>query len=247
MSSATPSESHPTPLQVAHNSAQRRPGWPEIIVGLLALVASAALIPVFGPAISDRDPVLYGVLLAASSGVVGLVGFGAAALVRLRSWRAFGVRKTSGRWILIGIGAGVVALILKGLVNMLVIAIVGPGENVQVPYYDAAGGGAVALILTVLFLAVLTPIGEEFLFRGVLMTALLRYGSLVAVVASSAVFALFHGVNLALPSAFVVGLIAAEVYRRSGSIWPAVLVHGVNNLALPLFVLFTGVTGDTAF
>ncbi|MFC7585063.1 CPBP family intramembrane glutamic endopeptidase [Nonomuraea antimicrobica] len=110
-------------------------------------------------------------------------------------------------------------------------------------YYDAAGGGLLPLILTILFLAVLTPIGEEFLFRGVLTNALLRYGPLVGVLGSSAVFALFHGVNIILPAAFVVGVVAAELMRRSGSIWPAVAVHAVNNLALPLLVLFTGATG----
>ncbi|MFE3458262.1 CPBP family intramembrane glutamic endopeptidase [Nocardiopsis aegyptia] len=110
-------------------------------------------------------------------------------------------------------------------------------------YYDAAGGGAPALALTVLFLAVLTPIGEEFLFPGVITNALLRYGPLVGVLGGSAVSALFHGINIILAAAFVVGVIAAEVMRRSGSIWPAVAVHSVNNLALPLLVLITGTSG----
>ncbi|NYI98379.1 hypothetical protein [Streptomonospora nanhaiensis] len=39
------------------------------------------------------------------------------------------------------------------------------------------------------------------------------------------------------------GVIACEVMRRSGSVWPAVAVRVVNNLALPLLVLFTGFTG----
>ncbi|MER7360640.1 hypothetical protein [Nonomuraea dietziae] len=35
----------------------------------------------------------------------------------------------------------------------------------------------------------------------------------------------------------------AEMMRRSGSIWPAVAVHTVNNLALPMLVLLTATTG----
>ena len=35
----------------------------------------------------------------------------------------------------------------------------------------------------------------------------------------------------------------AQVMRRSGSIWPAVIVHAVNNAALPLLVLLTGTSG----
>lgn len=72
------------------------------------------------------------------------------------------------------------------------------------------------------------------------MRGLLRYGAVVAVVVSSIVFALFHGVNLALPSALIVGLVAGEVARRSGSVWPAVVIHVINNLAVPAFVLLGG-------
>jgi membrane protease YdiL (CAAX protease family) len=46
--------------------------------------------------------------------------------------------------------------------------------------------------------------------------------SVIAGFGNSVVFALFHGIDIALPSALVVGIIAAEMMRRSGSIWPAV-------------------------
>ncbi|MFC6901252.1 hypothetical protein ACFQGX_39055 [Nonomuraea dietziae] len=39
------------------------------------------------------------------------------------------------------------------------------------------------------------------------------------------------------------GSMVAEMMRRSGSIWPAVAVHTVNNLALPMLVLLTATTG----
>jgi hypothetical protein len=36
----------------------------------------------------------------------------------------------------------------------------------------------------------------------------------------------------------VVGLIAAEVFRRSGSVWPAIIVHVIVNLpTVPVMVL----------
>ncbi|MGN9789382.1 lysostaphin resistance A-like protein [Nonomuraea sp. ZG12] len=220
-----------------------RPGWPEIVVGLLAMVAAGAVVPFFGPLELELDAVVYGLALAAWSGIVGLVGFAAAALIRIRSWGAFSVRRTTWRWMGIGAAAGVIALVLKGVVNYAVITLTGFDANPQSPYYDAAGGGVLPLILTFAFLSVLTPIGEEFLFRGVVTNALLRYGPLIGVLSSSMIFALFHGINIVLPSALVVGIIAAESMRRSGSIWPAVAVHVVNNMALPLFVLITGNTG----
>ncbi|WP_371782892.1 CPBP family intramembrane glutamic endopeptidase [Streptosporangium subroseum] len=79
--------------------------------------------------------------------------------------------------------------------------------------------------------------------RGVVTNALPRYGPVVGVLSSSVVFALFHGINIAMTTALVVGVIAAEVMRRSGSIWPAVAVHAVNNVGLPLFVPITGTAG----
>ncbi|MEV0823377.1 CPBP family intramembrane glutamic endopeptidase [Nonomuraea rubra] len=225
----------------AASAGVTRPGWPEIVVGLLALTAAAAVVVLFGPL--GLDPVVYGLVVAAWSGLAGLAGFAAAALVRIRSLGAFNVRRTTWRWMLTGVAAGVVALLLKGLVNYAVIALTGLDADPQGMYYDAAGGGVLPLILTILFLAVLTPIGEEFLFRGVVANALLRYGPVVGVLGSSVVFALFHGINIVLPSALVVGVAAAEMMRRSGSIWPAVAVHAVNNLALPLLVLLTGTAG----
>ncbi|WP_329086308.1 MULTISPECIES: CPBP family intramembrane glutamic endopeptidase [unclassified Streptosporangium] len=227
----------------AGTTSPARPGWPEIVVGLLAMAAATAVAPFFGPLGLELDAVVYGLTLAAWSGIVCLIGFAAAALIRIRSWGAFGVRRTTWRWMGIGAAAGVVAFVLKGVVNYAVITLISFDADPQGPYHDAAGGGVLPLILTFAFLAVLTPLGEEFLFRGVVTNALLRYGPVVGVLSSSVVFALFHGINLAMTTALVVGIIAAEVMRRSGSIWPAVALHAVHNMGLPLFVLITGTTG----
>ncbi|MBO0607830.1 CPBP family intramembrane glutamic endopeptidase [Myceligenerans salitolerans] len=220
-----------------------RPGWPEVIVGTLAAFVALPVIRLFGLVGLDEDPVVHGLILTAWSGVAGLIGFTVAALIRIRSWGAFSVRRTSGRWVLVGVAAGVIALVVKGLLNTGIIAVTGFSSDPQGTYYDAAGGGVLPLILTFVFLSVLTPIGEEFFFRGVVTNALLRYGPVIGVLSSSLFFAVVHGINIALPSAFVVGIIAAEVMRRSGSIWPAVIVHAVNNAALPLLVLLTGTPG----
>lgn len=229
----------PTEPIAVRSAVTTRPGWPEIVVGLLASTAAISALLLFRP-LGNSDPTVYGLILTAWSGIAGLVGFAAAAMIRIRSWGAFAVRRTTQRWMLIGLAAGIVAFGMKGLVNWGVITLTGFDSNPQGPYSDAAGGGVLPLILTFAFFAILTPLGEEFLFRGVITNALLRYGPIIGVVGSSAIFAVVHGINLALPSAFVVGLIAAEIMRRSGSIWPAVAVHAVNNTALPLFVLIFG-------
>lgn len=105
-------------------------------------------------------------------------------------------------------------------------------------YGDGGSGGVLLLVLATVFIGLLTPLGEEFLFRGVLTNALLRYGPFVGVVGSTLIFALAHGVNEVFPAALVTGLIAGEVFRRSGSVWPGVVVHAVVNLpTVPALVL----------
>jgi membrane protease YdiL (CAAX protease family) len=73
---------------------------------------------------------------------------------------------------------------------------------------------------------------------GVVTNALLRYGPFIGVAGSALIFALFHGTNLVFPAALVAGLITGEVFRRSGSVWPAVVVHVVVDLpTIPVMVL----------
>ena len=50
--------------------------------------------------------------------------------------------------------------------------------------------------------ALRTPLGEELLFRGVLVNALVRCGPWATVLVSSAVFACAHGVDHLLPAAY---------------------------------------------
>lgn len=62
-----------------------------------------------------------------------------------------------------------------------------------------------------------------------LVNALGRYGAWVAVLGSAAIFAVAHGIHLIMPVVFVVGIITALLFRRAGSIWPGVIVHGTDN------------------
>lgn len=68
------------------------------------------------------------------------------------------------------------------------------------------------------------------MFRGFLTTVLLRYGALIGVGGGALVFALFHGINIVFPAGLVAGLVAGELFRRNGSIWPGVMAHVMFNL-----------------
>ncbi|MBU6246720.1 MAG: CPBP family intramembrane metalloprotease [Xanthomonadaceae bacterium] len=94
----------------------------------------------------------------------------------------------------------------------------------------------------------LGPLVEETLFRGVLFTSLLDFrrrtpiqttpGTVrvaMAMLVSAALFATVHLPDLgwrwyALPNLALLGLGCAWLRLHSGSLWPSVVAHGVNNL-----------------
>jgi uncharacterized protein len=215
-----------------------RPGWPEIIAGLVTL----AVVAIAGGVLLTQlrlSPVVFGLSLAALAVVAPLAAFAAAVLLRIRSLSAFGVRRVSWRWLLIGVGAGVVAFAVKGLVVIASTAVTGNNSNPQTVYADGGSGGVLSLILATVFIGLLVPLSEELFFRGVLTNALLRYGPFVGVVGSTLIFALAHGINIVLPVAVVMGLVGAEIFRRSGSVWPGVVVHVIYNLPTVLMLVLT--------
>lgn len=90
------------------------PGWHEIVSGIFAFV----IVGFGGGALivhSDLALPTVGLMLSALSGLSCLVGFAVAALIRLRSWEAFGVRAVPPRWLAIGAAAGLLAFVFKGL------------------------------------------------------------------------------------------------------------------------------------
>lgn len=75
---------------------------------------------------------------------------------------------------------------------------------------------------------VVAPIEEEILFRGVVYAGLrARWGSGVAAAVSAVVFGVIHVPAVIVPT--VLGVVLAALYSRTGSVWPGVLVHVLNN------------------
>lgn len=222
---------------VGVDSGGSKPGWPEIAIGLavlsiLGIGGALALVRV------GIDASMLGLILSALSGVAGMAGFIAAFSLRIRTWHSFGVRTTTWRWLGVGALAGIGTFFVKSLSILAYVAITGDDRTPQEIYAAGASNGGWTLVATTFCLSVVTPIGEEFLFRGVVTSALLRHGALIGVFGGAIVFAVFHGVNMVFPAALVTGLVAGEVFRRSRSIWPSIMVHVAVNLpTIPVMVL----------
>ncbi len=93
--------------------------------------------------------------------------------------------------------------------------------------------------LFALTVVVIAPLVEELFYRGLLLRALeARFGVVVAVVVSAAVFAVVHRQVLALPGLFLFGVAAAIVVLRSGRLGLAWAMHaGFNAATLVLLAL----------
>jgi membrane protease YdiL (CAAX protease family) len=91
-----------------------------------------------------------------------------------------------------------------------------------------------ALLIVALFQPIiLAPLAEELLFRGSLFGWLRnRFNVTVAILISSALFALYHPSIYLWPLAFIFGLISAWFRERSGSLTPFLVVHIANSIAM---------------
>ncbi len=87
------------------------------------------------------------------------------------------------------------------------------------------------------------PIGEEIVFRGLLLQGLLRRGVAVlpAVLASAAIFSLCHVNLVGLPALFELGVVFGLLYARTGTVLPGLVAHlGSNLTATLLYVASKG-------
>lgn len=102
------------------------------------------------------------------------------------------------------------------------------GFTGELPNYPLTDDPAV-LTLYFIIIAVIPPIVEELLFRGMILHSLRKYGDGFAVVGSAILFGLYHGNFVQMVFAFIAGLVMALVVVRTHSLWPSILIHFFNN------------------
>lgn len=96
-------------------------------------------------------------------------------------------------------------------------------------------GGPLAAFLIV---AVATPVIEETLFRGVLLTAMGRHIPFYAAnILQAGLFMVFHDAAVGYPYYFLVGITAGWLYRRSGSLATPMMMHFIIN-SIALLIVF---------
>lgn len=95
-----------------------------------------------------------------------------------------------------------------------------------------------AAFLFLLNIAVLAPLAEEIVFRGIILNMLRRFGDCFALLISSLLFAFVHMNLVQMPNAFIMGLVIGYFTLCTGSLWTGVCIHVLNN---SLVLLLNGV------
>lgn len=142
------------------------------------------------------------------------------ALRRPTSWRTA---------ILLSIGLLVVLLAVAAALEPIFGA--GEEQGLDPTGWDPDRAGALALnfVLT----AMVAPIVEELMFRGIGFFLLEQFGQAAAIVVTAIAFALTHGIVEGIPVFFVIGVGLAFMRSRTKSIYPPVLMHaGFNGIGV---------------
>ena len=100
---------------------------------------------------------------------------------------------------------------------------------------DKFGG----LLLNLFIIALIPAVGEELTFRGVLQQSLTRkMNPHIAIILSAAIFSFIHFQFYGFLPRMFLGILLGYMFYISGSLWPNILMHFVNNgLVVVLYYL----------
>jgi membrane protease YdiL (CAAX protease family) len=135
------------------------------------------------------------------------------------------------RWAGIGLAVlGFLALSISAdaVLRLLELRDVGPLRRLDEMAGQQTGGNALGAFA---ILGLLPALTEELLFRGFIQRILTeRLGAVLGITGAAAFFGLAHADPVHSSAAFVLGLFLGTLAFISGSVGPAMLCHGLNNL-----------------
>ena len=155
-----------------------------------------------------------------------------------------GFKPISRKWVGISVLLGIV-IFMRTLLGVLLEPLLeaypgltaGVDALVEMLSFSTAWETAIVAILV----SFVVPVYEELFFRGYVQNAMAgRWGRWAGIIGSGLAFGLFHMIPLQVIAATPLGILAAWLYDRTGSLWPAIILHMVNNFIAaaitPLFM-----------
>ena len=227
----------PARPELPEGAAPRWPAWYAGVGFLVALIATLIVVGIVAAATgatTDEDDPTFTVI---ATFLQGLIFIGTAVMfasfARKPRPEHFGLRPTrfwpAVGWAAAGIGIFYVAVAIYS-------AIVQPDAEQTVAQDLGADQGTFGMIAAGFMVICVAPVAEEFFFRGFFYKALRsRYTVLVAAAIDGLLFGVIHydfsGADalLILPPLGVLGFIFCLVYERTGSLYPVIALHALNN------------------
>lgn len=135
------------------------------------------------------------------------------------------------------IAASYLALGITKIVNIC-------GFKVPEANLDLTSNAPLNVILFLVRLCILAPFIEEFLMRGCMLKILKPYGNWFAIIVTAIMFGLLHDNIGQGIGAVAIGILFGVIAIKSESIYPTMVLHGVNNLFSSLATILGGKFGN---
>jgi len=235
--SIDPTPPPPERPELPEGALPRWPAWYAGIGFLVALISTLVVVGIVaaatGASTTDENPTFTVV----ATFLQGVIFIGTAVLfasfTRPPRARDFGLRATRF-WPAVGWAA----LGLAGfyLAAAIYTALVQPDTEQTVAQDLGANEGTFGMIAAGFMVICVAPVAEEFFFRGFFYRALRsRYSVLAAALIDGLLFGVIHwdfssadGL-LIVPPLAALGLMFCLVYERTGSLYPVIALHALNN------------------
>jgi membrane protease YdiL (CAAX protease family) len=227
----------PAQPELPDGAAPRWPAWYAGVGFLVALIATLVVVGIFaaatGATTDDEDPTFTVV----ATFLQALIFIGTAVLFASFTSRPrpeqFGLRPTPFRQ---AVGWAALGMASFYLLVAIYTVVVQPDAQQTVAQDLGADQGTFGMIAAGFMVICVAPIAEEFFFRGFFYRALRsRWSVLGAAGIDGLLFGVIHydfsGADalLILPPLAVLGFTFCLVYERTGSIYPTIAMHSLNN------------------
>jgi hypothetical protein len=200
----------------------------EDIAGLYALLASEGVL--------QQWLILMLVAMVVGEGAMPLSAWLFSAFKYHCGWRALGFRSFNVRNSLILAAVIVIVGLLIGFLWDILLTSLGiePPSTVPPELTQTGLGFVIVSVLAV----VVAPVAEETFFRGFILAGIgKRFGNGWGIVLSALLFSVAHLQIGSLLPIFILGLLLAWLYVKTGSIWPCIFTHLAYNSIAMLFMV----------
>ena len=227
----------PKPPELPDGLAPRWPAWYAgvgFLVALTGTLVAVGVVAAITGATSDEENPTFTIVATFIQSVVfvGTAVLFASFTRRPKPWH-FGLRRVPF-WQAVGWAA--LGMFCFYVFAAIYTAVVQPDAEQTVAQDLGADEGTFGMIAAGFMVVCVAPVAEEFFFRGFFYRALRsRFSVILAAAIDGALFGVIHfdfsgsDALLILPPLAVLGFMFCLVYERTGSLYPVIALHALNN------------------